>query len=119
MANLATGDIHITISEDGRVVFRLPVDGRKRSFYLDPIGAIKFAVALSKAAVKLGPRAEESFERVVDINLLPYQGDDTALLVLISEGVGPCHFMVDAKILQALASAAEAALRFSQSGGSA
>jgi len=119
MGNLKSGDAQAVITGDGRIAFRLPVDGRLRTFHCDPKTALGIGVGLCTAAVKLGPPSEEGFERVTDIKLLPYRGSDAAFLALSTEAAGPYHFMVDAKILNALASAAEAALEHGRSGGSA
>lgn len=115
---IITADKITFATTDNGVAFRIPVDGRDRTFVLSPTDAMRMANMLATLAMEFSTLTVPKVERVEDIRLKPYEAGD-ALLLITSLETGPLQFRLNATWLGALTQAAAAALELAEPGGSA
>jgi hypothetical protein len=114
MAILKPADCDVAIDGD-----RVRIQLAGKTHFIDPVGAMYVGKAIANAGADIVPTTE-GLHRVENIMLRPIGADGEALLAITLEGFGgPVSVVVSHHWLTALASAAEAALEFADTAGSA
>ncbi|AKM09855.1 hypothetical protein [Croceicoccus naphthovorans] len=119
MAIINKDEARIAIREDGRIVFEVPLDGRRRKIVFEPDAALQFGTVLANAGFDAMPK-DPGLPTVTDLHLKPFDDSGMAALRLtLKDFGGPAAFLIDAHHLLALSEAARGALELAQPGGRA
>ncbi|MBA15543.1 MAG: hypothetical protein CMN73_04220 [Sphingomonas sp.] len=102
---------------DTSVTLRVPVSGRQRTLHFDPLDAIAIANWIATHALRITPARAPGAVEPLEIALQPYAAGQAHLRIETVHG--PFVFALGPPALNALATAATAALEFAEPGGKA